>query len=299
MARKQGLDTAGAVALLIMSVVFGINNLFIRFLNEAFQPAFSVGLRSAGAAVVVWLWMQWAGVALRLPRESIGAALLIGLLFGSEFLLLFIAIDLTTVVRASVLFYSMPVWLALGAHFLIDGERLTGQRIAGLTIAFAGVVLAFADRLEGGAGSLLGDVLALVAAMCWASVVLVIRSTSLSRVAPEIQLLSQLVISAPLMVLAAPLLGGDLIREPAPIHILWYLLTTVGVAAIAFIAWFRLLAVYPSWTVASFSFLTPVAAVLAGWLVLGEPVGPLIFAALFAVAAGIVLINRPPRAARR
>ena len=296
--RKDGLDTAGAVVLIVMSVVFGVNNLFIRWMNEAFQPAVSVGLRSAGAALVVWGWMVWAKIPLHLPRASFLPALLIGCLFASEFLLLFIAIDLTTVVRASVLFYSMPLWLALGAHFLIAGERLTGQRALGLAIAFGGVVLAFADRLEGGAGSLAGDVLALLAAMCWASVVLVIRSSAMSRTAPEIQLLVQLVISAPLMVLAAPLMGGDLIREPAPIHILWYLLTTVGVAAIAFIAWFRLLAVYPSWAVASFSFLTPVAAVLAGWFVLDEPTGPFIFAALVAVAAGIVLINRPPRAAK-
>jgi drug/metabolite transporter (DMT)-like permease len=57
----------------------------------------------------------------------------------------------------------------------------------------------------------------------------------------------------------------------------------------------RLLAVYPSWAVASFSFLTPLVAAGLGWAVLSEPVSPTIFAALAAVALGIVLINRPAR----
>jgi drug/metabolite transporter (DMT)-like permease len=45
--------------------------------------------------------------------------------------------------------------------------------------------------------------------------------------------------------------------------------------------------------VASFSFLSPVFAVILGWLLLGEKVGPQVWAALVLVAAGITLINRP------
>jgi drug/metabolite transporter (DMT)-like permease len=44
--------------------------------------------------------------------------------------------------------------------------------------------------------------------------------------------------------------------------------------------------------VASFSFLSPVFAVLLGWLILGEQVGISIWAALGLVAAGLLLINR-------
>ena len=39
-----------------------------------------------------------------------------GMLFAGEFMFLFTALDLTTVARASVIFYTMPLWLALIGH---------------------------------------------------------------------------------------------------------------------------------------------------------------------------------------
>ena len=36
----------------------------------------------------------------------------------------------------------MPLWVAVGAHFLIDGERLSGQKLLGLGTAFVGIALA-------------------------------------------------------------------------------------------------------------------------------------------------------------
>ena len=41
------------------------------------------------------------------------------------FLFLFLALDLTAVSRASVIFYSMPVWFAIMAHFGLPSERIT------------------------------------------------------------------------------------------------------------------------------------------------------------------------------
>jgi len=55
------------------------------------------------------------------------------------------------------------------------------------------------------------------------------------------------------------------------------------------------MSVYPSATVASFSFLTPVLSVLLGWALMGESLSLAILGAVGLVAAGIVLINRAPR----
>jgi drug/metabolite transporter (DMT)-like permease len=53
------------------------------------------------------------------------------------------------------------------------------------------------------------------------------------------------------------------------------------------------LSVYPAATVASFSFLTPILAIVLGAVIFGESVTWPILAAAWLVAAGIVLINRP------
>jgi drug/metabolite transporter (DMT)-like permease len=43
----------------------------------------------------------------------------------------------------------------------------------------------------------------------------------------------------------------------------------------------------------AFTFLTPVFGVLAGYLVLGEPLTPAFVLAALLVAAGLILVNRP------
>ena len=100
------------------------------------------------------------------------------------------------------------------------------------------------------------------------------------------------IVSAPILLLAAPFFG-PLIRDLHPLHIVGLLFQSSIVVAGGFIAWLWLLSVYPASTVASFSFLTPILALLLGSLLFGETIGPAILLAAALAAAGIVLINRP------
>ncbi|MEO0390750.1 MAG: DMT family transporter [Pseudomonadota bacterium] len=290
MQRKDAIDGIGAAMLIAFAFHLAFNQVVVKVTNSGFSPVFQAGLRSAGAVAVLLAWMWLRRQPVFLPRAAWAGAAVSGVLFALEFLFLFNALDLTTVSRSSVIFYSMPVWLALAAHVLIPGERLTGVRLIGLVLAMSGVALAVLDRGEG-AGSLVGDLLSLMAALCWAGIALCVRITPLSTVPPAQQLLCQLVISAPVLLLAAPLFG-DLVRDVAPIHIAGLAFQIVAVASLGFMFWFWLMKRYPASGVASFSFLSPVFAVMLGWLLLSEQVGWTIWAALALVAAGLVLINR-------
>lgn len=290
MERKTHIDTFGTVALVLFALNLAFNQVVIKVTNGGFGPVFLAGLRSVGGAMVLLMWMKARGVSFTLPRSSIVAGILSGILFAVEFMCLFMALDLTTVGRVSIIFYSMPVWLALAAHVLLPAERLSTVRVFGLVLAMVGVALALLDRSNGQA-SLLGDLLALSGAFCWAGIAMLVRVTPLSRVPPEQQLLWQLIISAPLLVLAAPLFG-DLLRDVQPIHLWGLAFQIIAVASFGFLAWFWLLTIYPASSVASFSFLSPVFSVILGWMLLGEHVGWTIWVALALVAAGIFLINR-------
>ena len=220
--------------------------------------------------------------------------LLAGSLFAAEFILLFLALDYTTVARTSVFFYTMPFWVALGAHFLIPGDRLTPVRLFGLFLAICGVVLAlWKNDTPASDMALIGDLICLLGALFWAAIALIARTTDLSKSSPEMQLLYQLAISAPLILLAAPFFG-PLVRELHPYHLAIFSFQVVVVVVIGFSFWFWLLSVYPASDMASFGFLAPVFGVGFGWLILGEPVGMRLVAALVLVAFGIVLVNRKP-----
>ena len=294
--RKPAMDPFGAAALVGFAAVMGFNQVVVKLTNGGIQPVFGAGLRSLIALGCLGLFLIWRGQRHGLRRADIPAGLLIGGLFSLEFTVLFLALDMTTVTRVSVLFYTMPVWLALAAHLWLPGERLTGARAVGLALAVAGVALAFADRAGGAAqASLVGDVLALIAALCWAGIALCTRMGSLRHTAPVTQLCWQLMISALALIALAPLFG-PLLRDPEAIHWVGLAFQGVGVAFAAFLMWFWILSIYPAGAVASFGFLAPVFGVGFGWLLLGEDVGWSLAAALILVAAGLWLINRSARA---
>lgn len=290
MERKTQMDMIGAVALIAIALNFGLNQVVVKVSTGGFQPVFMAALRSAGAAVVLLIWMRARGVSVRLPRASIVGGVIAGVLFAIEFQFLFIALDMTTVSRASIIFYSMPVWLAVAVHILLPSERLSGIRLLGLGLAMGGVALALVDR-ESGQSSLAGDVLALLAAFCWAGIALCVRITPLSEVPAEQQLLWQLLISAPVLLMMA-FFFGELVRDLTVLHVAGLIYQILAIATFGFLAWFWMMKIYPAASVASFSFLSPVFSVLLGWVLLGEEIGMTIWLALAMVAAGLLLINR-------
>ncbi|WP_246139437.1 DMT family transporter [Falsiphaeobacter marinintestinus] len=284
------MDASGTAIMIAFAAMLAFNQVVIKVTGGGFGPVFQAGLRSAFGLVVLLIWMRARNVPLSLPRNIIGWGILGGVLFAIEFLFLYIAIDLTAVSRASIMLYSMPVWLGLAAHVWLPGERLNAIRWTGLMLAMGGVILALLDRSAAG-GNLLGDVLALLAAFCWAGIALVVRMTPLSKSAPEVQLWFQLVVSAPVLLILSPFFG-DFIRDLAPIHFAGLAFQAICIASLGFLLWFWLMSVYRASSVASFSFLSPVLAVVFGWLLLGESIGLQVWIALGLVAIGVVLINR-------
>jgi drug/metabolite transporter (DMT)-like permease len=296
MQRKDRLDAFGGSVLLGVTLLLAFNQVIVKLVNEGLQPVFFAGLRSALAVFFVWAWLAYKGRPPRLSRATLPTGLLMGSVFAAEFLCLFMALDLTTVGRTSVIFYSMPVWFAIMAHYGL-GERLTPTRIAGLTLAFAGAAWAILSGSSSGEGSLAGDLFALGGALGWAGTAYIARRPVMRGEGPEMQLFWMVLVSGPILLLSAPFFG-PLIRELQPQHIAWLMFQSSVVVAGGFITWLWLLSVYPAPTVASFSFLTPILAIALGALIFGETVTWAILAAAGLVAVGIVLINRPttPRA---
>ena len=289
--RKDRLDAFGGAALFSVTLLLAFNQILVKWVNEGLQPVFFAGLRSALAVVFVALWLIWRGKGVRLRRRDLGPGLVIGVIFAAEFLCLFVALDLTAVSRAAVIFYSMPVWFGLMAHWLLPGERLNAVRATGLVLAFIGTAWAILSRGGEAGGSLTGDLLALLGALCWAGTAIAARATRLREIGPEMQLFWMVLVSGPVLLFAAPAFG-PLIRDLEPLHLVGLVFQSSIVVAGGFIGWLWLLSIYPVATVASFSFLTPILSILLGWLLFAESVTPGLLGAASLVGVGITLINR-------
>ena len=291
--RKSRVDVLGATALILFSVLLGLNQALVKLVNAGMAPVFQSGLRSACAFLIVVSVALLMRKKLSISDGTLWPGIFSGLLFSFEFYLLFSALEYTTVSRVSMLFYTQPFWVALGAHFLLPGERLTRTKSAGLILALSGVVLLLARGDDGtGAETIMGDSMCILAAIAWAMIVLVARRTRLANSTPEMQLLYQLAVSGVVLLVIA-FLSGETLRVMTPSISLIFAFQVVFVVSIGFMLWFWALSTYPAGEMASFGLLTPLFGVFFGWLIFDDVLSFWFLIALAMVCGGIVLNNLP------
>jgi drug/metabolite transporter (DMT)-like permease len=292
--RMQAIDAAAVAIMIGLTFSWGLNGVAAKLANAGYSPVLLTLLRSLIGAACVFLWCRWRGVPLFECDGTLLAGFAAGILFGGEFVLIYMGLDFTTVARSALMVNTMPFWVLLGAHFLL-GERMSAQKLVGLVLAFGGVVLVFSDRLSlPDSDAIKGDLMSLAAGAFWAATILVIKGTRLAKASAEKVLLYQLAVSA---VATLPLLpfAGPLVREPSALAVGALLFQAIFVVGFTYVVWFGIMRRYPAAGLSSFTFLTPAFGVLLGGTLLGEPLSIQIFLALGLIAAGLVLVNRVPK----
>jgi drug/metabolite transporter (DMT)-like permease len=287
------LDRYAVMLMAMLCGSWGFNQVAAKLAFVDFGPITQAGLRSALGSVVVGAY------AWRFRRQiwrrdgTFGAGLAVGLMFALEFVLLFVAVRLTTAASAVVFLYTAPFFVALGALVFLPQERLRSRQWLGMALAFSGVAAGLYRPADG--SSLLGDLLAIASAAAWGATTILIKTTSLRSADPTKTLLYQIVISALICPLVAYAAGE---RWPAHVSLLAaasLAYQSIWVVGVTYLVWFWLLRVYRAAELSAFTFVTPVVGVLAGWLALGERVTLAFLAALALVAAGIVLVHWPAK----
>jgi drug/metabolite transporter (DMT)-like permease len=225
--------------------------------------------------------------------------LLAGLLFSGEFAGIYLGLQHTSASRLTVFLYTAPFWVSLLLPRWVPAERLRGFQWLGLFIAFSGVVLAFSEGFGHMSSSqIIGDGMALAAGMLWGLTTLTLRTTRLATASAEKTLFYQVAVTAAV----CPVLSLALGEHWGFSYSAWAwtsigLQTVVGAFA-SYLAWMWLLRHYPATQMSSFTFLTPLFALVFGVVLLKEPLTAQLIVALAGVPLGIVLVNRRPAVQR-
>jgi drug/metabolite transporter (DMT)-like permease len=293
--RKEQLDSLAVTLVVACCLFWGFQQILIKATVGEVPPLWQAALRFAGATAVLWLWCLWRRIPLFDRDGTLGAGLLAGLLFAGEFTCIYLGLRDTTASRLTVFLYTAPFFVALLLPRFVPAERLRGWQWLGLVLAFAGVAVAFGEGFTSqpaGPDQLRGDLLALMAGALWGLTTLVIRSTRLATASAEKMLFYQVAVTAMVAPLLSLALGEDWsLSYSAQAWVSIALQTLVGAFA-SYLAWMWLLRHYPATRLSSFTFLTPVFALVFGVALLGEPLTVQLMLALAGVAVGIVLVNR-------
>lgn len=111
MNKKNNIDLTGGVVLISFSMLLGLNQTLVKIVNYGIHPIFQVGLRSLIATIPVLIFCILFKKKISIRDGSLIPGIICGAIFALEFVLLFFALEFTSVARSSILFYSMPVWL--------------------------------------------------------------------------------------------------------------------------------------------------------------------------------------------
>ena len=149
-----------------LSLAWGFAFLLTAVGLESFPPLTLVTVRLAVGALVLFVIMRWQG--LRLPRDRRWWRLFTVLtLLGNllPFTLISWAQQHLPSGQSGLLMALVPISTLLLAHFFVDHEHLTPQRVLGVLTGFAGVaVLVGGEALGGLGGAALVPQLAIIAA---------------------------------------------------------------------------------------------------------------------------------------
>jgi drug/metabolite transporter (DMT)-like permease len=288
--RSAHMDGFAAAVMVFLTLVWGMNTVFIKLATSGFSPLGMTFFRAVLAMAVLYGWCLYKNIPIFERDGSLVAGIGAGALFGLEFIVIYAGLDLTSASRAALMTNTMPFFLMIGAHYLI-GERVTVLKLTGALTAFAGVAAVFMDKLSlPSPDAVYGDLLCLTGGALWAATTLFIRRSRLASLRPEKILLYQLAGAA---LTAIPLMpfAGPLLRDVTLVPVASVIYQAVFVVGFTYVLWFWLMARYPASGMSSFAFLSPAFGVMFGGLLLSEPITPNLLLGLALIAAGLILVN--------
>ncbi len=284
---------AEAGVLLVM-VAWAANFVVVKTAIATAPPIGFAFVRFLLAGLVLLAILRWREGSVAIPREVVvPIALLGGLGFGAYQVLWATGLTVTTAGTSALIVATTPIWTALVA-IAMRTETPHPARFVGAAVGFAGVALVVAARGLDLAGTGLGDLLTLGAAICW--------GTYLALSAPLLATLSPLrlttwAILAGTVVMAIPgvvQLGGAGTAWLTPAAVAALIYSGIIAGGLANVVVFRAIALVGPSRVANLQLLVPALTVLLAAAILGEPilVGQVVGGVV--IVAGIVIARRAP-----
>jgi drug/metabolite transporter (DMT)-like permease len=280
--------------LLVLSVLWGGSFFFVGIAVRELPSLTIVMLRVGGAALTLLIVLRVLGLRIPGGRRVWAAFFGMGLLNNAIPFTLFvwgqreIASGLASILNATT-----PLFAVIVAHLLTPDEKMTRNRLVGVVIGFAGVVLMIGpEAVEGLSGSVLAQLACLTAAFAYALAGVFGRRFRRMGVSPIVTAWGQVTASTVLLIPMALALETPWLLD-APSIETWAALAALAVlsTALGYIIYFRVLATAGATNLLLVTFLIPVSAILLGVAFLGETLVSRHLAGMALIGAGLAVID--------
>jgi drug/metabolite transporter (DMT)-like permease len=220
-------------------------------------------------ASLVFVPVYLAGRRAAVDRQTLGLLALasfIGLTVSSW--TQFEGTALSTAHAGALITSSAPAFMVLFAALLLQ-ERITGQKVAALVVATAGVAMVVGPAdIGAGKAAMVGDLLLVVAGVTWALYSVMIRQLSLRL--PSVTVTTYVTVFGTLLNLPVGIAQAtNLAHVPSAV---WWSTLYIGLisTALAYYLWNKGLQLMDAGSASIFFFAQPLTGTFFAWLLLGE-----------------------------
>ncbi|HEY1241349.1 MAG TPA: EamA family transporter [Bryobacteraceae bacterium] len=286
------------LAFAIIYLVWGSTFLAIRVGVREVPPFLLASIRFVAAGLALYLWMLVQGERSPSARQWTSAFLIAVLIFVLDYGLLFWAEQRVPSGLAAVMLATIPVFMALSEIILLGTQKLTPRLILALLIGIGGVAVLVSRSLNLGGAPVdtKGAVALIIAAMSWSLASALTRKLPL----PPSKVMSsgaQMLAGGILLALTSAGLGefGGF-RLAAVSGGAWLALAYLIVAGsiVGFTAYVWLIHHESPTKVGTYAYVNPVVAVLIGYFVGGEGLGPRAILGTICVLISVLVITTTP-----
>lgn len=196
------------LALLSMTLIWGINFIVVKTALSELLPLAFLGLRFAIASAVFFLFLRVRQGGFKIPRREWSKVAFVGIIGTTIYQPLFInGLALTKASNTSLLLATTPAFIVL-INRVLYRERFAARGWLGILLSFVGItfIVFGGGDLALDSAALLGDVLVLGGTLCWA-MYSVLAAPLLKRYSSlEISALTTLLGTLPLLIITLPAL---------------------------------------------------------------------------------------------
>jgi len=280
-----------AVGYLAICLIWGSTWLVIRLGMESLTPFISAGVRFTIASSVILLVMKIRNIPLIVDVSAIKIYLVGGFFsFLIPFGLVYWGQQFISSGLASVLFAVYPFSVAVVAHFTLSDEKLKKTKVAGMLIGFIGIIVIFSDSfaIRFNMMEFLGMAAVVGSGIIQSFVVVLIKKEGKHLNPFSMNLV-------PMAIAAIGFLGAGLILEDVGRN----RFDLIGVSSVVYLGIFGSIVTFTTyyWLLKKVSvllmsliaFITPIIALILGWLVYNEKLTVFHLIGSILVLAGLLI----------
>ncbi|HEU4642942.1 MAG TPA: DMT family transporter [Gemmatimonadaceae bacterium] len=288
-ARRPGVSATDAL-LLLMSVLWGVNYVVVKYGTGVLAPEAYNGARIA-LATVAFVGLARVRREPRVARRDLLALLALGVLGNGLYQWLFAeGVAHTSAGSAALVLAASPALIALIGH-LSGVERVHARGYAGIALSMVGIALVVLGYGSGAGhhATLAGNVITLAGALCWAVYTVLLQPYTKRVSLVNISALTLVGGMLPLLVVSAPALHATNWAAVRPATWAAIVYSGIGSLVLGYLFWYRGVRVLGPTRTAIYSNLQPAIALAAAWAALGEVPTPLQGVGAATIIAGVIL----------